>query len=423
MSFQALSSGKLRILVCLALTGGLLLGLAGDSEAAKKKRRSKKNYVLSELTGRKLLKVGDLAGAEKYEEALSILDTLTRRRKLKAHDKAVVYQNHGLMLAALARYGEAAKSFEVALEQDALPEATTESIWYDLAQLHMSQENYSRGAELLEQWFETAENPGSQAYFLLTVAYVQQEQFEKALPHARKMVEKAKEPKQNFFQLLLATEYQNGNLPEALEVLKKLVTLFPRKDYYMQLAYGYSNQGEQQKALATLELANTQGWLDKNNEFVGLAQRYLYQNLPYQAARVIETGLERKVVEPTSENYELLATALLHAREYDRALIPLERAAKMSDDGNLYVRLAQVYLEVENWPLARTALESALDKGDLRDPGSTQLLLGISNFNEKRYPSASTAFQLALEDEKVADSARKWLKHVQRKLDEAGDEG
>lgn len=416
MLLHALSSRKLRLLLCLLLVGGLAVVLTDAASAKKKSRSSRKNFILSEQTGRKLLKVGEYAEQEKYEEALAVLDGLAKRRRLKAHDKAVVYQNRGMMQAALDRYSDATKSFEVALEQDALPDSTRDTIRYNLAQLYMAEENFDRATELLEQWFETAENPGHPAYFLITVAYAQQERFDKALPTARKMVEKSPEPKEQYLQLLLAIEFQNGNIPETLQVLKTLVTLFPRKSYYLQLAYGYSNLGEEENALAMLEFAHAQGWLEKSNELVNLAQRYLYHNLPYPAAQVIEKGIEAGTIEKTTENYELLATALLYAREYDRALPPLERAAEMSDNGNLYVRLAQVYLEVENWPRARTALESALKKGDLRDTANAQLLLGISNFNEKRYESARSAFQLAAKDDNVARSARRWLKHVDRKL-------
>ena len=127
-------------------------------------------------------------------------------------------------------------------------------------------------------------------------------------------------------------------------------------------------------------------------------------------------GLADGVVESNSENLELYANSLLHAREYSAAIQPLAEAAELSDSGDLYIRLAQVHLEVENWKKARLALQSAIEKGGLRDEGTAHLLLGISNFNEKRFLSARTAFLSAAEEEKTADSAGKWLKHVNRAI-------
>jgi tetratricopeptide (TPR) repeat protein len=128
-------------------------------------------------------------------------------------------------------------------------------------------------------------------------------------------------------------------------------------------------------------------------------------------------------VENTADNLELYANSLLHAREYTSAIAPLAEAAELSTDGDLYVRLAQVHLEVEDWRKARRALQSAIEKGGLRDVGSAQLLLGISNYNEDRYLSAQTAFQAAAEEEKSANSANKWLKYVERALKSQASQG
>jgi len=413
-------SRVLRTLLSGLLVVGLVFTLAFDADAAAKKKKKKareKNYILSESTAKKMIKMGELAQDDDFTGALEILDSLAKRRKLRNHDRAVVFQNRALMLAALERYPESAESFETALEQNALPISTTQSIQYNLAQLYMAIEKYKEAARLLEKWFETAENPGGQAHFLLCAAYAQQDMFDKALPHARAAVKKDKSPVEQHLGLLLATEFQNGNLVETLAVLKVLTTQFPRKNYYLQLAYGYANAGEELKALATLQLAHTQGWLQKNDELVNFAQRYLYHELPWRAAQVLKKGLEDEIIEPSADNFELYANTLLAARNYQEALEPLTKAAELAEDGDLFVRLAQVYLEVENWPAARRALDNAIKKGQLRDPGNAQLLLGISNFNEKRFKSAKVAFKRALKEKKVRDSATKWLKHVDRELD------
>ncbi len=413
-----------RTLVSCALVLGLLLASVTIATAAEeKKKRNKKNFILSEQTGKKMLKVGQYAQDEDYESALEVLDTLTRRRHMKAHDKAMVYMNRGMILASLERFPEATESMEIALEQNALPDATMEQLKFNLAQLQMANSNFTRAIELLEDWFQGRENPGPGPHFLITAAYLQTEQFAKALPHARAAVAESKEPSEQYLQFLLASEFQNGNLVETLEVLKRLTTHFPRKAYYLQLAYGYANMGDEENALAMMELLRAQGWLEKNDEYVGLAQRYLLHELPFMASDVMREGFEASVVEETSKNYELYASALLNAREYDKALPPLRKAAEMAEDGELYVRLAQVYLEVENWPSAREALERALERGSLRDEGTAHLLVGISNFNEKRFKSAETAFRLAAEQEKTKESATKWLEHVERALGEVESGG
>ena len=418
MSQRAAQNRLIRLVIAILLALSLSLGVTGSvSGAAKRKRNSsRKNFVPSQQVGKKLMKIQELAETEDFAGALEILRPLSQKTRLKKFDKATVYQMMGYMLGALERYEDALAAFEVALSVDYLPDSAMQQLKYNLGQLYLGQENYDRSIELFEEWLDGAEKPDAQAHFMITIAYAGKEDWASALSHARTSVNLSTSPVENRLRLLLAVEYQNGNIPETLEVLKTLVTLFPKKDYYMQLAFGYSNFGEEEKALAMLELAYQLDYLNKERELTQLTQRYLYHELPWPAAKIMAKGLEDGTVETTSKNLELYANSLLHAREYTEAIVPLTEAAELAEDGDLYVRLAQVHLEIEDWRKARKALESAIEKGGLRDRGSAQLLLGVSNYNEERFKSARIAFLAAAEEEKSADSARKWLKHVNRAI-------
>ena len=398
--------GRNRKLVLL----GVILALLMGSSAAD----AKKNFLPSETVGKRLLRVSELADEEKFAEAEAVLEPLTKKKRLKKFDRASVFQAYGMMLAAQEKYAEAIDALEISLSVDYLPDGTMQALRYNLAQLHMSQEQFERAIELLNLWMEKEENPNAQSEFLLSAAYAQTGQWDQALPHARQAVSKSKKPVEQRLGLLLAVEYQNGNLLESLDILKQLASSFPKKRYMVQLAAAYSGLGEEDNALATLEIAYLEGWLEREAELIQLAQRYLYAELPWQAAQVLQAALKDESIEATADNLELLANALLSAREYKAALDPLARAAELSEDGNLYVRLGHVHLEIENWPEARRALDSALKKGELRNPGNVNLLLGISHYNENHYKSARSAFTAALKDQKSQKSARQWLEHVDR---------
>ncbi len=410
----------IHLILGLLLTLTVSISVVDPADAAKKKKSSsRKNFIPSETVGKKLLKIQALAEEEDFAGALGILEPLSQKKRLKKFDKATVFQMKGYMLGALERYNDALESFEVALAVDYLPDSAMQQLRFNLGQLYLAQAEYDRAIELFEDWLDGAEKPDAQAHFMITLAYAGKESWGDGLEHARLSVSLSNEPIENRLRLLLAVEFQNGNIPETLDILRLLATLFPKKDYYIQLAYGYSNFGEEEKALAVLELAYYQEFLDRERELTQLSQRYLYHNLPWRAAKVMESGLDQGIVEATAKNLELYANTLLHAREYLDAIPPLARAAEVSENGDLYVRLAQVHLEVEDWRKARKSLESAVEKGELRDPGGAQLLLGISNYNEKRFRSARTAFLAASEEENSQIAARKWLKHVNRALKEA----
>jgi tetratricopeptide (TPR) repeat protein len=94
-------------------------------------------------------------------------------------------------------------------------------------------------------------------------------------------------------------------------------------------------------------------------------------------------------------------------------IAPLGRAAELSEDGNLHVRLAQVHMERDEFSEALAALEKAFAKGSLDEPGRAYLLLGITHSGAKRYASARKAFNEAHKHEKSRKEARHWISHVE----------
>ena len=108
----------------------------------------------------------------------------------------------------------------------------------------------------------------------------------------------------------------------------------------------------------------------------------------------------------------VLPNAWITAREFEKAVEPLSNAASLSESGDTYARLGQVFLEREEDENAIDALESAFEKGDLKNPGRTYLLLGICNFNVEKLSASRKAFRKALEDDKTKKIAAQWITHV-----------
>ena len=50
----------------------------------------------------------------------------------------------------------------------------------------------------------------------------------------------------------------------------------------------------------------------------------------------------------------------------------------MSEDGRLFLRLGQTYMQEEDWKNAEKYIRYAIKKGDLENPGRAWLLLGIT---------------------------------------------
>ena len=157
--------------------------------------------------------------------------------------------------------------------------------------------------------------------------------------------------------------------------------------------------------------------LEKHSELLRLAQLYLYYEVPYKAAIILEKELNAERIEDEEKNWEQLANAWLSAREWKKAIPPLTKAAEMSEDGRLFLRLGQTYMQEEDWKNAEKNIRYAIKKGDLENPGRAWLLLGITRNKKgiKFENSALFAFKRSTGYEDMEADARRWVKVIETK--------
>jgi tetratricopeptide (TPR) repeat protein len=190
----------------------------------------------------------------------------------------------------------------------------------------------------------------------------------------------------------------------------------------VQLSLIYGAREDYRRSLAVQQVAYLQGFLADDKELRRLARTFMYNELPYPAAQLLEKGLADGLIERDAEALELLASAWIAAREYESALPPLRQAAQQAGDGNLSVRLAQVFMQRERWADAIEALQQAVAQGGLKDPGGAQLLLGICQYNDGRVEQARASFARARGHESSREAADRWITHLEREAGAADAE-
>lgn len=168
------------------------------------------------------------------------------------------------------------------------------------------------------------------------------------------------------------------------------------------------------------QVAYAQNLLTTDRELRRLARSYLYHDLPYPAALVLEKGLDEGKIDANVAAYELLANGWIASREDKKSRGPLTKTAELSEDRNLYVRLGQVLMQDEDWNTASTLFEKAVEKGSLKDPGNAELLLGISCCNDSHGLQARSAFKCARKFDKSKPEADRWIKHLDTEEESAG---
>ena len=382
-----------------------------DNEAKTRKTPAMREKVYKRLAeAQELVEAGDTNGA------VAVLNELKGMRDLNAYEVAQVWSFFGYIYYSAENYAESIKAYEMVLQQPEIPVAMENTTMYTLAQLHFTQENYSKAETMLLKWFKTADEPGPEPYILLGQLYYQLERYKDAIPPVETAIRLAKESdreiKENWWLLLRVFYYELENYPKVIEILEILVKEHPKKEYWVQLSGMYGEMGEQRKQLFAYEAAFMQGYLESNSELVTMAQLYMQDNVPYKGATVLEKGIKEGKVEKNYKNYRLLAQAYQMAREDKKSLSPLQESAKLAEDGDLYYRLAQAYSNLDRWQDCVDALDKAFKKGDIKREDSAYVLKGMAYFNMDDLPEAQKAFEQARKDERSRRTADQWLSYI-----------
>lgn len=369
--------------------------------------------TMSELTYKRLSKIHELIGEEQYAEGLERLDKLIGSVRRNAYEHAMVLQTYGFIWAQRGDYGKAASYFQQAIDLGALPDVQVEQMKYSLGQFHVAVEEYREGIQVLNAYIKSAKTPvPPEAYVLLATAYAQLGQYRNALPPLTKAISTSNNPKEPWFQLKLAMHYELKDYSNSAKTLLEMVARFPvKKEYWKQLSGMFLELNKDQDALAILALAERQGMLDESKELVNLTNLFLFLDIPYKAGRNLEKAMKAGQVPGTADNYELLANAWLSAKESDRAISALEQASKTTDDGEVVLRLAYLYVEKEAWSKVIPTLEKARKLG-VDQPGDTALLQGIAATELGDHEAAIKAFSVAMKYEDTKPQASAWLQHA-----------
>ncbi len=405
--------------ICLMLAVALPatdLHAQDKSGERKHERKTKKAQSMSQKVYEKLTAAQELIEAKQYDKGLATLKELEQEKKLTPYEKAQLYNYFAYTYFTLEKYQHAIRSYEKVLAQPDLPEALVANSLYTLAQLYFITEEYKKAVATIEKWFKNTDKPSENAYMLLGQGYYQLEDYKKSLQPLKKAYKMVKDrgdqPKENLLLLMRVDYYNMGDYKNMVNVLKELVVLYPKTEYWLTMAGAYSELKQLDKQMSIMEMLYEHGDLVKGNQQLNLANLYLLHEVPYKAAKVLDKGIKSGVIDKNVRNLRLLSQAWLQAQESENAIEPLKQAANLSKDGDLDIRLAQAYLNLDRYREAVDALEAGLKKGGVKRRDTANVMLGLANFELQRFNASIRAFTEASKDKRSKKTAEQWLAHV-----------
>ena len=426
---QDQANASLCFVLGIALTASLSLGATalgqpqgqnvsqeGTSRAGSRnsEEQAAQSTSIDAQTGKIINEAIELMNVNDYAAALATIGTL-RLDRLSPYERGRVEQILFNVTWQQENYEAARGHLQSAIDSGGLNAQEIDSARYQTAQLYMQEQKWSEAAAAFEEWFKTAPDPNSAAYYYLAVTYYQQEDFARALAPAKKAVElmDPKKPNESWVSMLSALYLNREEYREAIPLLQQLIEAAPdKKGYWIQLSSVYVQTEDYANGLAVLQLAYNAGLLHEDSELRRLADLLVFNDVPYRGAQILEAAIESKTVTLDEKLYEKLANCWIAAAELDRSIVPLARAAELSSSGDLFVRLGEVQVQREDWPAAIAALQNRVEKGELKDSGNAQLLLGIAHYRQHELDDAVPFFQRALQSAKHRQYAESYLQAI-----------
>jgi hypothetical protein len=395
-------------LLCLSFSTGINVSVAQESkESAYKKRLSPEKGQSYDASGNKI---------EAKEEA-KIYTLATRIEKHQKGSTAVQKVRNQMTIAFQKGKDEEAMAAAEKLEADPASNANDKSTAMQVKLLLVTKkdnQNHSAAIPLLEDIIRADALSNNIHYGMmrqLAQRYLVEQDYQNAFDTAtRFMTETKTEPKE-----ILAVKgnslYRLKKPKEAIVELEKIRAI-DKNDASINamLSRAYSDTGQQAKAAeiakdaaqsagndkaSRLNLAITYrdaknfeaaadvvDDLRKNNQLSEerdyLVAMNVYtgmKNREADTATVMQEGLDKGIVKPTSNHYNIMAEAYYYSNldnNIPRAIAAWEKAAPLDKKGTTYLNLAIVQCQEEKWQACKASAQKAIEKGGINAADAKQ---------------------------------------------------
>ncbi|WP_017444669.1 tetratricopeptide repeat protein [Gayadomonas joobiniege] len=387
-----------------------------NAQTLAEKKKARPVEVMSENVGKKVGEaIGMLTGGEDGEEKASTAEVIRILEEIepkKEFDKAFLAQLIGKLYAQEGDYDKAIDKIKYAVDLDVLSWDDQAGTLKILAVLSLQQEKYQAAIDNYNEWFKFTEKHDPQVYTHKALSYYQLKNYDKTVEQADMAIKYAEEPKADIYQIKMSAFVDQKKYDKAIEVCIAALEYFPKdKKWWLPLGQFYLIEEDYQRALSTFELADKQGFLEKESHFKILAQLYSIYGIPYKAAKTMEEHMKAGTITKDAKNLAVTANYYHQASEYKDAANTYLAAGKLSNDPEHYKKAGDLLSLSEQYKQAIASYEKAIDMGSEKT-AAIKVALIEANFYSGNYKKAYQYAKESLESKQHKRMAQGWLGYI-----------
>jgi tetratricopeptide (TPR) repeat protein len=364
----------------------------------------------------------DDLNAKKYADAIAKLREAEGTAGKTPYDQHLINDMLGFAYARTQNYAEAAKAWEAELDDGFTPQSEIPTRVRQLAEANYQIKNYDKAIEFgnraIKGGFadEELRTLVGQAYYLKG-DWKGALRFEEGIVDDK--IKNGQTPKNEALQLVLSACVKLNDSACETRALEKIVTYYPKPDYWAQLLYTMRQQtsGNEANLLHTYRLMSEVDVLKSPDDYSEMAQLALEQGSPGEAQRVLEKGIAKGVfteARAKAKNQRLLESAKKAAVTDQASLQRIEKEADAAPTGAKNVGLGLAYFGYGQYDKAAEAISKGIAKGGLRNESEARLLLGIAQLKAGHKEDATKSFHAVKGDPSLEHLANLWSLHAKQ---------
>lgn len=358
----------------------------------------------------KLNKMIELSHEDDVDKTFKAAEEVLNHKSSGAYERAMAAQVMAIGWLDRDDYPKAIEAFERAISENGLPNDSHLQIMFQIAQLHVAEENYETALQWMDRFLAESGSDKPEHQVIRGNALYRMERYPEAIATLKGAIDASSEPQDGWYQMLMACYFETEQLEEAASVAETLLAKKPDDLALIRnLASIYINADLNDKAVAVLENAKAKGLLTEERDYRQLYQIYHYAEREAEAIATIEEGLASGALPPSLETYRALGEANYFAERIPQAIEAYQKAVPFAENGEIALNLARVLTEEDRWAEAKTAVNEALAKG-VKRPGDAYIILGAVEFGLNNRDAAIAAYKEAAKYPETETMAKTWLR-------------
>jgi len=331
--------------------------------------------------GEPVLEAQNMMTANNYSAAASKLSQVLSMPELNAYEKSTIYQMLGACYYEMNQYSPAISNFENAINAGGLLPNEVDNLRVNIAQLLIGNGQYAQGAQMLENWMNRGGQQKPAHVEMLMQAWVQSENYSRAMPWAEKWFRAANPKERKHFDLLNFLYNNLGQPGRQADIVKEMIARWPNdKQLWDNWASLLANGGREEEAFEVNKMLYLGGVLSSESDLLKVVQYYSFYDMPFQAAQILEKEMNAGRISRSSDRMVQLSDLFRQAREYKRAIPVLDQAAKSSGKSKLYADLGEALYNEGECARAETAFKEAINRGF--NAGKSWMLIATCRYED-----------------------------------------